>query len=464
MKKHNLIKVALIAILVACLLTWILPTTSILYGEVVEGTRMQVGLLDLISYPTLTPSFFGAVFVFILSIGAFYGVLSKTGAYRTLLDKIVAGFKGREWFFLTLSMILIATITSFTGLNYVLMFVFPLVISVILLMGYNKLVAATTVVGSLLVGMMGTTFGLGNITYVNDILSLSPATEISTKILILVVGLVLLIFNVLYYAKKTRNTVDLAEEEFVPEQSKTKKHIWPIVVIFDLLLIVMILAFIPWGTAFEVDLFTNITESVTTYEMFGFPIFGKLLGTVSPFGEWTMTQIPMLILIATGLIALAYRMKFNDFLKAIVEGMKKALAPAGILMLIYTVLIIMTYHPVQLTIAKFLLGLSDKFNVVTMGLVVILAGIFNIDMMYVSQSTLPYVTTVITDSSFYPLVAVMFQSLYAFAMLFAPTSVVLMGTLAYLKIPYGQWLKHIWKLLLELFVILFVIFTIILFI
>lgn len=465
MKKHNLLKVVFISILVAVLLTWLLSTLSVQYGQVIEGTRQQVGLLDFFTYPTLTFTYFGTVFAMILAIGAFYGVLSKTGIYRKLLDKIVKGFAGREWLFLTVTMVVIAGITSVSGLNYAMMFVFPFVISVILLMGYNKLVAATTTVGSLLVGIMGTTFGTANIPYVTSSLTgVTVYSEIITKVLILIVGLILLVFNVLRYASKTRNTTDEVDSDFVPEAvtAKEKKHIWPAVVIFDLLLLVMILSFIPWADVFELELFTNITEWVTSYELFGFPIFAIIIGQVAEFGYWGLTQIPTLILMATGLLALVYRMKFNDFLKAMIDGLKKAIFPGAIVLLIYTVLIIMVYHPVQLVIAKFLLGLTESFNVVTMGAVAILSGIFNIDMTYVSQSVLPYIVTVITDTGLYPLIAVMFQSLYAFAMLFAPTSVVLMATLAYLKVPYTEWLKHIWKLLLQLLVVLFVIFTILL--
>lgn len=462
MKKHNLLKVVLISIAVACLLTWIFTTTQVQYGEVIEGAREQVGLLSLFTYPSLAIYYLATWFAFVLGIGAFYGVLSKTGAYRTLLDKIVNGFKGREWFFLTLTMILIAAITSFSGLNYAVMFLFPIIISIILLMGYNKLVAATTTVGALLIGIMGTTFGTGNIPYMSDILGTTASSEIITKVIILVIGLILLVFNVLNYAKKTRNTTDLVDDGYVPAVEKTKKHIWPMVVLFDLTLLVMIISFIPWESAFNITLFSDISTWVQNFELFGFPIFAKLLGNITPFGNWSLQLLPMLLLLVAVVVGLAYRVKFNDFLKGILDGMKKAVAPAGLMIFIYTILIIMTYHPVQLTIAKWIMGLSQGFNIVTVGIVAMLSSLFNVDMMYVTQSTLPYITTVITDSAFYPLISVMFQSLYGLVMLIAPTSIVLMGTLAYLKIPYGQWVKHIWKLLLELFVVLFIIFTIVL--
>ena len=472
MKKHNLLKVVLISIVVALLMTWVFTTTSIQYDtygqiQVYEGTYQQLGLLDLFTYPSLTIYYFSTLFIFVIATGAFYGVLSKTNAYRNLLDKIVRGFKGKEWLFLSLTIILIAGITSLTGLNYAMLFVFPMAISIILLMGYNKLVAASCTAGSLLVGIMGTTYGYENVASLLDTLGVSISTEMTTKVIILVIGLILLIFHVLYYGGKTRNTVDLVED-YVPKATEKKRSVWPLAIIFDVTLIVMGLAFVPWESAFGITVFNDIATWVQEYTLFNFPILSKLLGTILPYGQWTtLTTTPFfslaaVVLIGTGLIGLCYRIKWDEFLDGFLGGMKKALGPAALMTFIYTVLLIMTFHPVQLTIYKAILGLSNGFNIVTIGIVSVLSSLFNVDMLYAAQSTVPYLMTIFTDATYYPLMAILFQSLYGVTMLIAPTSVILMGTLAYLKVPYGEWLKHIWKLFVALFVLLFIIFTIVL--
>ncbi len=474
MKKHNLLKVILITIVVALLLTWLLPTTSTQmdsYGQytVIEGAREQLGLLDLFTYPTLTLYYFTTVFVFVLVTGAFYGVLSKTSAYRNLLDKIVKKFKGKESIFLALTIFCIAILTSLSGLNYAMLFLFPMVISVILLMGYNKLVAASVTVGSLLVGIMGTTYGLENLGGMTSYLGLTAQSEILTKVLILAVGIVLLVFFVLTTAKKnkSKNKNELIAS-YVPEAKDKKKSVWPLVVIFDLTLLVMVLAYIPWESAFNITLFSDIADWISNFSIFNFPILSKVLGTILPYGQWTsLTQTPFfnlasIILIASVLVALCSKLKLNDYLEGAISGVKKALKPALIMMALYTVLLIMTFHPVQLTIYKAILGLSKGFNIVTMGVVGILASILNVDMAYTAQGILPYVTLIFTDTTYYPLIAVMLQSLYATTMLLAPTSVILMGTLAYLNVSYKDWLKYVWKLVVALFALLFIIFTILL--
>ena len=90
-KEHNLFKVIGASILIAVLLTWILPTTDFQYSLVSDGSKSQVGIFDLFKYPNSSVSYFGNVVVYILVIGGFYGVLNKIGAYRKLLDDLKEG-------------------------------------------------------------------------------------------------------------------------------------------------------------------------------------------------------------------------------------------------------------------------------------------------------------------------------------------------------------------------------------
>ena len=168
--------------------------------------------------------------------------------------------------------------------------------------------------------------------------------------------------------------------------------------------------------------------------------------------------LPMFLTIL--LLVLIYKVKLDDVFDGFVEGVKKALAPAFISILVYTVLVLVTYHPFQLTIYKAILGMTKGFNIATTAVVAILSSVINADAAYSFQSVIPYYASVVTKTDTYPLVAVIFQSMYGLTMLVAPTSLILMATLSYLKVSYKDWLKNVWKLLLELFVILLIIFII----
>ena len=534
MKKHNTVKVVLITILVLLLLTWILPA-AYFSGEFVDQGRVQAGLFDIFNYPVVALSYFGYIALFVIFVGGFYGILYKIPAYRAFLDKLVDLCKGKEKFCLSVMIVLIAFLVSICGLHYGVALFIPLVVSLVLLMGYDKMVAAFVTVGSISVGLAGSTYAYSNLNVLEQYLNLEFTYQIGVRFVVLLVGVALVIFNTLMYIKKSSSSVierkhtkkahEVKEEkvevvksknsksaankkktstsksnsskkkstkgsgsksksknankaalkdediivvreaavaeDLVPSKNDVKNKVWPLVTMFAVLFVVMVLAFISWGEgAFGVDAFDKATQGVVEFKLFGFPLFGKLLGTVNSFGTWTLTDLffPMALLIL--LVTVIYKVKFDDVLSGFLAGARKALRPAVIVILVYTVLVLVTYHPFQLVIYKSLLGIPKGFNIVATSLVGILASIFNVDPAYSFQSVVPYFTSVVTKSDNYSVAGIIFQSMYGFTMLFAPTSLVLMGVLSFLKVNYCEWLKNAFKLIFEFLIILLIIFII----
>ena len=263
---------------------------------------------------------------------------------------------------------------------------------------------------------------------------------------------------------ENKNNYDLKSkvETKVTVKPKKKVKTWPFILVFDLALILLAISSFDWSGVFEVKIFSDALTAIKEFEIGGFPIFAKILGNVNAFGEWSLTsEMPTLIIISSAFLAFIYGLKLDEFLDGVVEGVKKAIKPAIYMLLVYLVLVIATYNPFQLNITKFFLDMTKGLNVITMSIVAMISSVINIECTYVAQSTLPYVTTVITDSALYPLLAIIFQSIYGLVMLVAPTSVILLGTLSYLGISYGQWLKHIWKLFLQLLIVLVIIFFVV---
>lgn len=462
MKKHNILKVVLFSLLAVVVLTWIFPTSTF-STTLTVGKRAQMGIFDIFSYFGQGFQYFYQILIYALIVGGFYGVLSKIEAYRKLLDKIVDSFKGREILFISIVTIIFALLAGGVGLSYILIFLFPFVISILLLMGFDKLLAATVTVGSVLVGVMGSLYTTDVNYYLNNYLSLGISDEIITKIIVLVISVAILLFNVIRYAKKTKAKKVKEEEveEYVPAKTKTKAKTWPLVVVIDVFLLVVALAMFSWASVFGLSFFDNITTAVTKFSIGGFPIFGKLLGSVQSFGNWDIMTVGGCLVIATIILALCYKVKVDDFFSSFGKGVKKSLTPAFIMYFIYLILIIVTYNNFQLTIYSWILNLSKGFNVITTTLTAFLSSLFNVELLYSINSVGPYLVSIVTDTSAYPLIGIIFQSIYGLVMLVAPTSVILMGTLAYLDIPYGKWLKHIWKVFVELLVVLLIIFTIV---
>ena len=529
MKKHNISKVVLVTILIFLVLTWIIPA-AYYSGEYVDQGRVQMGLFDLFSYPLTALSYFGYIALFLILVGGFYGVLFKIPAYRSFLDKIVDLSKGKEKVVLSIMVVLIALLVSICGAQIGVAIFIPFVVSLILLMGYDKIVAAFVTVGSISAGLIGNTYATSNSSILTNALGLNYDFQIGVRFVLLLVAVVLVIFNMLMYIKKTTNGVkiekktvkkveekveevkvevskehkapakkstskstktsgkktnsksssksrksvnkaalkdediivikdNMVESDLIPKADNDKHLIWPFGLILFLIFVLYVLAFLPWAS-FGVTLFDDVTKAITDFELFGFPIFAKILGSINSFGNWSITDMFLPLALSVLLLSFIYNLSMKEIHDGFVEGAKRALAPAAIVVLLYSVLVLVTYHPFQLTVYKTVLGFTKGFNIVTTGVVAILCGLFNSDIAYSFQSVAPYYASVITKADNFGLAAIIFQSLYGLTMLVAPTSLALLCTLSFLNVSYKEWFKMVAKLLLELFVILLIVFII----
>ena len=468
MKKNNTLKVLLITILFTYLLTWIFPI-SYYNGGLYTDVRYPAGLFDIFNYPTLTLYYFGQIAVYVLTVGAFYGVLNKTGVFRKICDRIVKLFKGKEIIFFSTIVVLLSVIVAFCGLSYELIFLLPLLASIILLMGYDKMTIAITFIGSIAVGFLGSLFASAITGTYMGTLATSYTDLIWVRIVMLVIGILILLLNIFFRIRKM-DTKKVDDKELIAEKIEVKskkgkvKPSWPAILIFDLILLLMIIGTLDFSGAFNITIFEDFHENVMSFAIKDYQIFAKILGstmqTVS-LGSWSGIEFITIMLLATLILSLIYRIKLSDMFEDYKEGAKKFALPALLMVLAYTVLITVSNNPVLLTVLKPLLTITDGFNSVTLSLSMFIGSIFNIDAYYTSSALLPYVTSIITDTSIYPLVGFICQAMQGLALLIAPTSIVLLGVIGYLKISYVEWFKNIWKIFLELFIIAFVLITIV---
>ena len=212
MKKHNTFKVVLGTLLVFAILSWIIPA-AYFQGTLQDQGRVQVGLFDMFNYSLTSLSYFGYISLYVIFVGGFYGVLNKIPAYHNLLEAIANKVAKKEKVVLAVIMILLAVIVSVCGIEIEMFLFAPFLISLILLMGFDKIVAALTIVGSSLVGVAGATYAYNKVGTLMQFLSLDITSDIYVKLMILLVGLVLLIFNTLLYIKKSESTKVITKKE-----------------------------------------------------------------------------------------------------------------------------------------------------------------------------------------------------------------------------------------------------------
>ena len=540
MKKYHTLLVVAITILVVTLLTWILPITYF-SGELMEAERLQAGIFSTATYGLFTFYNFIYVFVGLLLIGGLYGILNKVPAYRVLLDKIVKHVKEHKVLYLILTVLLLSTIVAFTGFTYEMLVFLPFIAAIVLLLGYDKIVAAMITVGSVSVGVIGSLFSKTIVGKLNEVLETPTYTDlIIPKVIVLVVCVAILIVNVILKAKKSVVKETVEESFLVPKKVTNKKvKVWPLVTIAIIGTIVMVLAAIDWQGAFSVVFFNDALTTIKAWPILskyiiltvgvivilynvltsiykrmkagkkdqklmskrrmivtivfgviaflallkimledlfnatnimskaieaiklngiidGFT-FDKLLGSVAAFGSWTYNDYMILLVLVALAIKFAYRVKFSEVLENAGDGFKNVLYGCLVVILSYTVLILVSGHPVGLTILRPLLEATKGLHVLLYPICTLFSALFNTDFAYYEYGVLnvSYVATAYTGSGVIPFAEFITQTMYGFALLIAPTSVVLLFTLSLLDIKYTTWLKKILFIILELLVVLF---------
>lgn len=457
MKRHNLFKVVMITIFVAVLLSWIFPVTyfSSNSGKIVTEARDQVGIFDVMTYLGIAVQYFSHISIYVLSIGGFYGILFKLPGYRSLIDKMVKIFDGLEWLFIGLVVLLFGVSSAIAGISLPLMLFFPFIISVILAMGYDRITAALVTAGSTVVGLMGSVFNVNNTYGFDMVLGTTPDGHWKYKLLMLAVLLVLLFVYIIMYSKKHRNTRK-QEPLYVPKAADRKGNkTWPIFIIIDILFVIFVLSFMSWST-FGVSTFTDLHDKLSKFSIAKFPILDRVFGLSNAFGSWTLVEGAVVVIVAAVLIGIAYKVKINDFVSAFMDGCERALKPALLSVLMYTVLVSVTYVPTLMAICKPIIG--SKIGVVDTALSTFIYGLFSVESYYTGSGLLPYVVSLAGESlSSQSLgLSLVAQGSYGLAMLVAPTSIVVMSTLAYLNIPYHKWIKNVCLIFVVLAVVVLI--------
>lgn len=449
MKKYNVLKTVGISILVTLLLTWIFPIGYVQEGGYVEAARETLGLFDFFSYFGEILSYFSYVVLIGIAVAIFYGVLRETGVYGKLVDK-VKYWKNNEFWFFVIIVFLLSGFISATGEILLSLLFIPVIVALVLKLGYSRKVAGLLTVGSIATGVIGTTIGMGLTGGAKYFLTdLTTHSNLLYKLGLFLASNMILLFFIKELMEKEGKVKDKEKDYFIPSVEKNKKSLVPLYVVSGLMLLVLMLGLLPWSDL-GLTVFNDALNAINEFELFGFAIFAKLLGNVNAFGAWSVREATTVILVVSTILGLVYKVKLNDAIKSILKGLKKAAYPVLIMTSLYLVLVIVTYHPFQGYIYYQLLNLTNGFNVLLTSLVALLSGLLNVEMPYAMQSSLTIFTEIFTDGKVHGVVELIYQAMFSVVVLVAPTSVILMGTLSYIGVSYKEWLKVVWKVVLGL--------------
>lgn len=462
--------VLFIIIAIMAVLTWFIPAgayETAKDGGVISGTYKTVasnpqGFFDILMAPVRgmlgVEGTDGAIQVsfFILMVGGFLGVVNKTGALDTGIASVVRKNKGREKMLISILIPLFALGGSTYGMGEETMAFYPLLIPVMIAVGFDSIVAVAIILIGSQIGCLASTINPFATGVAADAAGVSIADGMIWRIIQWFILVGMSIWFVYNYASKIEKdpskslVADKAEEhkEFFQLQNsgeELSKRQRNVLTIFTLTFVIMILSLIPWED-FGIKLFTNINTWLTTM-----PILGGAIGkTMGAFGTWYFPEITMLFIMMGVLVAIVYRMSEDDFLSSFLTGAGEFLGVAIICAIARGIQVIMNGGMITATILHWgetgLSGLSSQ-------VFIILAYIFYLPMSFLIPSTSGLagatmgIMAPLGQFSNVPahLVITAFQSASGILNMISPTSAIVMGALALGRVDLGTWWKFIGK-------------------
>ena len=465
-EKHDLLKIVLVAILVTIVLSWIIPYGYFTGSELSDTMLGRQGLADILLSGTYSANFFLQQILFVAFIGIFYGVISKTSGYKALVGSVAKKFKGKEKVFVLIASLIVTLLTTFLSQSFVVLIFVPFIINIATKLNLDKVTAFLCTFGSMLIGVLGATYGTEGyvyfVNYLNYYQEVDIALEIGVRFGILALAFVVFNFFTMCHMKKvltSKKNEDEIEDLFEVEETTVKNaKKWPMALFYLITFVFVVLGYINWNAKFEVTVFDEFHTWLTGLSIGDYPVIQYILGNnATALGAWDLYTITVVLAVVLLLSVFIYKIKLDDFIDNALEGLKKVIKPMLLLLLIYVVFVFIYWTPFTTTITNWIVKMSDGFNPFLATISAFISSIFHIDFGYTGYVLGDFMVNYFGES--FNIAFVIYIAINGLVQFVAPTSVLVFLGLSYLDIPYKKWIKYIWKFFLIMLVLLLIVFA-----
>jgi len=435
-------------------LSWIIPAGQYdmamnvgLGKEVpVSGTYHAVtgnpqGLVDIFLAPidglyNHTTGQAGAIDValFILIIGGFLGIVTKTGAIDAGIERVTVRLKGKEEWMIPILMALFAAGGTIYGMAEESLPFYTLLVPVMMAARFDPLVAAATVLLGAGIGTLGSTINPFATVIAANAAGIPFTHGIGLRVAILIVGWLICVIWVMRYARKVRRDPSLS---VVADQWDSNR------------------AHFLGNRSDELLPFTGVRKIILLIFALAFVV---MIYGVSVKGWW-MGEISGVFLAAAILVGLIARMSEEELTSTFIDGARDLLGVALIIGIARGIVVIMDNGMITHTILHsaegIVSGLSSVIFVNVMFLLEVVLSFLVPSSSGLAVMTMPIMAP-LADFAHVgrELVVTAYQSASGLVNLVTPTSAVVMGGLAIARVPYVRWLKWVAPLMGILLVLL----------
>ncbi|MFD3246504.1 YfcC family protein [Rahnella aquatilis] len=374
------------------------------------------------------------VALFILIIGGFLGIVTKTGAIDAGIERVTVRLKGKEEWMIPILMALFAAGGTIYGMAEESLPFYTLLVPVMMAARFDPLVAAATVLLGAGIGTLGSTINPFATVIAANAAGIPFTHGIGLRVAILIIGWLICVIWVMRYARKVRRDPSLS---IVADQWESNR------------------AHFLGNRSEELLPFTGVRKIILLIFALAFVV---MIYGVSVKGWW-MGEISGVFLAAAILTGLIARMSEEELTSTFIDGARDLLGVALIIGIARGIVVIMDNGMITHTILHsaegMVSGLSSVLFINVMFLLEVVLSFLVPSSSGLAVMTMPIMAP-LADFAHVgrELVVTAYQSASGLVNLVTPTSAVVMGGLAIARVPYIRWLKWVAPLMGILLVLL----------
>ena len=447
--------IILVIIMLLGVISHLLPQAEFIGEEIVNGSGV-VGakLSDILMSPILGFQDAMDVCVFVMVLGAFLAVVTKTGALETGIKVLIKKLKGRELMLIPILMFIFSIGGTTYGMLEETVGFYALLSATMVAAGMDTIVASATILLGAGVGVLGSTinpFAVGAaVDALPEGLAVNQGIIIAIGIALWLTAYIIAVLFVMNYAKKVKKDkgstfLSLQEQKAMEKRygkeelsddvkltGRQKVTLW----VFGLSFLVMILGFIPWDTL-GVNFFLDKT--------------GFLTG--SPLGWWWFNEGTLWFLIVTILLCVINRFSEKETVDTFIDGADDMV---GVMLVIgvargASVLMSTTYldNYIIYNAAELLKGMPALLYVPCNFILHLFLSILVPSSSGIATLSTPIMGPLTSQLGFSVEVNVLILvAANGLLNLITPTCGAIMGGLALARVEYSTWFKWAWKVVL----------------
>ncbi|MGF1728915.1 YfcC family protein [Photobacterium kasasachensis] len=365
------------------------------------------------------------VSLFVLMVGGFLGIVTKTGAIDTGIARIMVRLKGREIYMIPILMTLFALGGTSYGMAEESLAFYGLLIPIFMTARFDPLVAVAVIFVGTGVGTLGSTINPFGTVIASNAASVDFLSGVELRFVILAVALIVGCGYVMRYARKIQNNPDASllahlrhdhEAHFLGDKDATD----------------------------NLPVLTTSQKGVLILFILTFSI---MIYGVSVLGWW-MAEMATLFIFMGILCGIVGRLKEDDLINSFVAGAADLIGVALIVGVARGIVVVMEAGNITDTILNFAEGIvAGKSSVLFINTVYWIEMLLSFIVPSTSGLAVMSMPILAPLGDFAntgrELVVTAFMSGIGTILFITPTYGVLMGGLAIARIPYITWLKFI---------------------